>query len=42
MTKEAVVDFLFDIYQKRGYITTNDIFDACDEEVLKNKPCKCI
>lgn len=34
MTKEAVVELLLEIYQKRGFITTDDIFNASDEAEL--------
>lgn len=34
MTKEAVVELLFEMYQKRGFVTTDEIFNACEEEEL--------
>lgn len=34
MTREAVVELLYEMYQKRGFITTDDIFNACDEAEL--------
>lgn len=34
MTREAVVELLFEMYQKRGFVTTDEIFNACDEVEL--------
>lgn len=34
MTKEAVTELLFEMYQKRGFVTTDEIFNACDEAEL--------
>lgn len=34
MTREAVVELLYEMYKKRGFITTDDIFNACDEAEL--------
>lgn len=34
MTREAAVELLFEMYQKRGYVTTDDIFNICDEADL--------
>ena len=34
MTREAVVELLFEMYQKRGFVTTDEIFNACEEAEL--------
>lgn len=34
MTKESVVELLFEMYQNNGFITADDIFNACDESDL--------
>lgn len=34
LTREVVVELLYEMYQKRGFITTDDIFNACDEAEL--------
>lgn len=34
MTREAVVELLFEMYQKRGFVTTDEIFAACEEAEL--------
>lgn len=34
MTKEAVTELLVEMYQKRGFVTTDEIFNACDEAEL--------
>lgn len=31
MTREAVVELLFEMYQKRGFITTDEIFNVCEK-----------
>jgi len=34
LTREAVVELLFEMYQKRGFVTTDEIFNACEEAEL--------
>ena len=31
MPRDAVVDKLYNLYNQKGYVTQDDIFDLCDE-----------